>query len=91
MPLIDVDTRMFDPERRPEALLEAAAAQGFDYDEEDLAGVLGFLDAVFPDAPEDVADFLAVVSKYLAMVVVSAFSVQQQFGDVNGRLQALED
>ena len=99
MALIDVDLRQFDPDRRPAAIAEAAAlveASGPipTFDENTVAAIVSgaadFLEAEFPTPPDDVADYLEAISKYLSLVVYSIGRLNAIAASVENRLAALE-
>lgn len=76
MALIDVDPRMFDPARRPDALNEANVLVGSPLTEEQIEDLSAILDVYFPTRPEDVSDYLDMTSAYFAMIAVTSMSTQ---------------
>lgn len=84
MALIDVDARMFDPARRPDALQEANVLSGSPLTEEQVEQLSDGISGMFPEQAEDVSDFLDQISRYLAFAAVNIAACQL-------RLEALED
>ena len=99
MALIDVDLRQFDPERRPAAIADAAAlieASGPlpTFDENTTAAIVAgaseFLEEIFPEAPEEVAEYLDRISEYLSLVVYSIGRLNAIAAMFEQRISALE-
>jgi hypothetical protein len=90
MALIDVPAKMFDPAQRREALEEAAAALGADVSDEQYEQIESVLDSLFPSPPEDVADYLDVLGRYVAILAVGSNLIGTLVGDHEARLAALE-
>lgn len=93
MALIDVDARMFDPARRPDALIEAAEATGLaDFlDEEDFDNMAEGIAFLVPGDPDTVAEYLDATSNYFAILAVGAYATQKRLAAAEARLDALED
>ena len=90
MALIDVDPRLFDPARRPDAIIEAGQSVGVT-DPDLLAAISDGLAGLFPDPPETMADYHDHLSKYLSVLCVfSGLLILETIPNLEQRVAALE-
>lgn len=92
MALIDVPAKLFDPATRDEAIDEAAEALGLSeqVDQNLRDGMTQIIDGLAPMPPEDVADYLDVCGRLLAIALVGSRMGGVGITTLFGLIQALD-